>query len=280
MSTHPIARRNVTKPQVIPQRVAVAPPMDLARLADQMGIDVCDVACDAMPALVLKDLDPADRQWVVRHTKECSSCRDMLARYEFVNTALDRLAETLEAERPTPPPLTFLAKRLRRAAYARIESPVGPLFVAASDQGVCEVGFGVNETEEAFRRHLERRGFAPTANGVAIEWIARQLQEYFRGERNRFEVPLDFSGVPAFTRAVLLATAEVPYGHLATYRDIAQRVGRPGATRAVGNALGRNPIPIIVPCHRIVRSDSSLGGYAGGIEIKQRLLAHEGATLH
>ncbi|MEA2584044.1 MAG: methylated-DNA-[protein]-cysteine S-methyltransferase, partial [Thermomicrobiales bacterium] len=87
------------------------------------------------------------------------------------------------------------------------------------------------------------------------------------------------SGVSPFTRSVLTATAEVPYGRLSTYRDIAQQVGRPSATRAVGNALGRNPIPVIVPCHRIVRSDASLGGYTGGLEIKERLLSLEGVYL-
>jgi methylated-DNA-[protein]-cysteine S-methyltransferase len=78
---------------------------------------------------------------------------------------------------------------------------------------------------------------------------------------------------------VLKATAEVPFGHLTSYRGIAERIGQPGATRAVGNALGRNPIPVIIPCHRIVRSDSSLGGYTGGIQIKEKLLALEGALL-
>ena len=163
-----------------------------------------------------------------------------------------------------------------------IESPVGPLRVAVSDAGVCEIGFAVNESEADFRTRLVERGFAPAAcleddlgpEGVAR--VTRQLDEYFGGKRDRFDIPLDFSGVSPFTRSVLTATAAVPFGRLATYREIAARIGSPSACRAVGNALGRNPIPVIVPCHRIVRSDASLGGYTGGLGIKERLLEIEG----
>ncbi len=114
---------------------------------------------------------------------------------------------------------------------------------------------------------------------AVVSNAARQLHEYFGGHRERFDLPLDFTGVSPFTRTVLEATTEVPFGRLDTYRGIASRVGKPSATRAVGNALGRNPIPVVVPCHRIVRSDASLGGYTGGLQIKQRLLALEGVTL-
>jgi methylated-DNA-[protein]-cysteine S-methyltransferase len=105
------------------------------------------------------------------------------------------------------------------------------------------------------------------------------LAEYFSGKRSRFQVPLDYSGLTPFTRSVLDATAEVPFGELRTYRQIAERVGRPRATRAVGNALHRNPIPVIIPCHRIVRSDASIGGYGGGVAIKEQLLHLEGAPI-
>ncbi len=282
MSTHPVTSRNPKQHQAMSRKrktVALVSPSDLAAVASQSEIDVCDVACEAMPALLVKDLQPQDVDWVLQHASRCGYCHDMLIRYQHVDAALNRLMRTIEGEPVSPPPLRFLTKRVRRASYARIESPIGPLFVAVSDRGVCEIGFGAQETEEGFRNQLERRGFFPASDHHGIEGIARQLAEYFRGERNRFEVPLDFSGISPFTHAVLAATSEVPFGRLATYRDIAQRIGRPEAMRAVGNALGRNPIPIIVPCHRIVRSDASLGGYTGGIEIKQRLLAHEGVIL-
>ncbi len=282
MTTHLVTSRNPHKSQAMSRKrktVAVVPSSDLACVANQPGMDVCDIACDAMPALLVKDLQPRDVEWILQHASHCGYCHDMLTKYQLVDAALNRLMRVVEGEQCSPPPLRFLAKRGRRASYARIESPIGPLFVAASDRGVCEIGFGTQETEEGFRRQLERRGFFPAADRHGVEGIIRQLSEYFRGERNRFEVPLDLSGVSPFTHAVLAATSEVPFGHLATYRDIAHRIGRPEAMRAVGNALGRNPIPIVVPCHRVVRSDASLGGYTGGIEIKQRLLAHEGVLL-
>ena len=160
-----------------------------------------------------------------------------------------------------------------------MDSPIGPLMIASTDRGVCEICFGQNETESQFLHHLRTRGFRPIHNQTAISNVAAQLAEYFRGERDHFEVPFDVSGTTPFTQAVLKATAEVPFGHLTSYRGIAERIGQPSATRAVGNALGRNPIPVLIPCHRIVRSDSSLGGYTGGLQIKEKLLALEGALL-
>jgi methylated-DNA-[protein]-cysteine S-methyltransferase len=151
--------------------------------------------------------------------------------------------------------------------------------IASTDYGVCEICFAKHESKEQFLHHLRTRGFRPVPNQTAIEAVRQQLIEYFRGERDHFEVPLDVSGVTPFTRSVLQATAEVPFGRLTSYRGIAEKIGKPSATRAVGNALGRNPIPVIIPCHRVVRSDASLGGYTGGLEIKERLLAHEGVLL-
>jgi len=201
----------------------------------------------------------------------------MLDSYERLDNVLDRLNQFVTNDLPTPPP--FVIPSSRRAGYGRIDSPFGPLYIAASEAGVCEIGFGVNENESVFQHHLVERGFRPVADWNAIAGVARQLREYFGGQRDRFEVPLDFTGVSPFTRSVLTATAQVPFGSLSTYRDIAQQVGRPSATRAVGNALGRNPIPVIVPCHRVVRSDHSLGGYTGGLDIKERLLSLEGVSI-
>jgi methylated-DNA-[protein]-cysteine S-methyltransferase len=231
-------------------------------------------------------LSTPEQDWILEHTADCRYCANELDRYERIDDTLDRLPPPWSAE---PPPLPPPVLRHPRAGYARIDSPVGPLFLAATEAGICEIDFASGETEDAFRRRLASRGFAPYplaaeadaggADRAVIERAARQLREYFGGRRHRFDLPLDFSGVSPFTRRVLEATAEVPFGRLDTYRAIASRVGKPSATRAVGNALGRNPIPVIVPCHRIIRSDSSLGGYTGGLHIKQRLLAIEGVAL-
>ncbi|MEA2531548.1 MAG: methylated-DNA-[protein]-cysteine S-methyltransferase [Thermomicrobiales bacterium] len=272
----PLRRRRAAKATAAPPPKP-SPTVDLEGAAKRPGTDPCDIACEAMPGFVVGDLNQRDTGWLLDHTQSCKCCRDNLGQYERLDEMLDRLNRFVTDDLPTPPP--FALPSIRRAGYGRIDSPIGPLFIAASDAGVCEIGFGSSETEATFQHHLQERGFRPVPDWNAVAGVARQLREYFGGERDRFEVPLDFSGVSPFTRSVLTATAEVPYGRLSTYRHIAQQVGRPSATRAVGNALGRNPIPVIVPCHRIVRSDASLGGYTGGLEIKERLLSLEGVYL-
>jgi methylated-DNA-[protein]-cysteine S-methyltransferase len=250
------------------------PPLELEAAASRPGSDPCDVACDAMPGLVLGELQTRDQAWVVEHTRTCGYCGRMLAGYRRLDEALDRI--NIDLKVPAPPTVVPTG---RLASYGEVDSPVGPLMIASTGKGVCEIAFGENETREQFLHHLRIRGFRPVHDQQAINSVATQLREYFKGERNHFEVPLDVSGVTPFTQAVLRATSEVPFGHLTSYRGIAERIGQPSATRAVGNALGRNPIPVIIPCHRIVRSDSSLGGYTGGIKIKERLLTLEGVLL-
>ena len=268
------------------------PPVGILQAAEQPDVDPCDVACDAMPAHLIGDLTPLEDAWLLAHTNGCNYCRNVLHRYHRIDDMLDRLryVDPLPVPPPFRPPAPARAPRprgvapalRRRASYGTIESPVGPLRVAVSDAGVCEIGFAANEGEAAFRARLEERGFAPAAclesdlGPEGMAQVTRQLQEYFGGKRDRFDIPLDFSGVSPFTKSVLTATAAVPFGHLATYREIAAKIGSPSACRAVGNALGRNPIPVIVPCHRIVRSDDTLGGYTGGLGIKERLLELEG----
>lgn len=259
------------------------PDIGIITAAHQPGVDPCDVACDAMPGHVVGDLTPPEMDWLLDHTSDCAYCANLLNGYERVDDALERLVAPVAMVEASPPPLPFLPSP-RRASYGTIDSPVGPLLVAVTEAGVCEIGFARSESEAEFRGRLAARGLTPVpdldeASAATGGQAIAQLREYFAGRRNRFDVPLDFAGVTPFTRAVLDATAEVPFGRLSTYRDIAARIGKPGATRAVGNALGRNPIPVIVPCHRVVRSGGSLGGYTGGIAIKERLLALEGSAL-
>ena len=228
---------------------------ELEQRSNQPGVDVCDVVCDAIPGLLLNDLSPVDRMFISDHVSECSSCQRQLADYRSVETVLDACCE---CDCPAPPSLPIPPKAAT-AWYGEMESPVGRLFVAATDHGVCEIDFASSHTQADVIRHLERRGFHPVADQTAIVAITEQLNQYFNGERDRFEVPLDFSGITPFTQAVLNATNEIPFGRLSTYQQIARSIDQPSATRAVGNALGRNPLPVIVPCHRIVRSDSSIG---------------------
>lgn len=263
---------------------------ELAAAADVPDIDPCDVACAAMPAHLAGDLASADVAWLGEHTSDCGYCARELDRYDRLGVILDHVVEPTATigGRLGPPEVAIPLTRLAR--YAKIESPLGPLLVAVSDAGLCEIDFGGSVAEADFLRRLVNRGFAPRSVEAprgpfercdleSIGRVARQLGEYFAGRREQFDLPLDFSGISPFTRQVLAATADVPFGRLETYRGIAQRVGKPRATRAVGNALGRNPIPVVVPCHRVVRSDGALGGYTGGSDIKPRLLAIEGIAL-
>lgn len=163
------------------------------------------------------------------------------------------------------------AERLLDAAYDLVESPLGTLLVAASDRGVCRISY--DPDLEALAAAVGPRVLrVPGPLGEA----RRQLDEYFAGRRRSFELDLDLRA-PAFQRDVLRELARVPYGELATYGELARRIGRPRAARAVGGALNRNPLPIVLPCHRVVGASGALVGYAGGLERKRALLALEAA---
>lgn len=143
------------------------------------------------------------------------------------------------------------------------------LFIDATETGVKVVGFGVERKRGALQRLHGAEG--PRAR----RWTTaarRELLAYFAGQLRSFSVPCDLSGLPPFTRDVLRITTQIPYGEVKSYGWVAERLGKPKATRAVGNALGRNRVPVIIPCHRVIRRDGSLGGYALGVKWKQRLL--------
>jgi methylated-DNA-[protein]-cysteine S-methyltransferase len=112
-----------------------------------------------------------------------------------------------------------------------------------------------------------------------LDPVRKQLDEYFAGRRHDFDVPLDWQLTHGFAQRVLRATARIPYGRVSSYREMAHKAGNVRATRAAGNALGSNPIPIVVPCHRVLRTGGSLGGYGGGLPMKEALLRMEGALL-
>jgi methylated-DNA-[protein]-cysteine S-methyltransferase len=156
-----------------------------------------------------------------------------------------------------------------------IESPVGALYFAASEKGLCRLEFGVDD-QEAFIATLDPLA-RTERDPEALAQVATQMQEYFAGERSHFDIPLDLSALTPFHRTVLEMAYTVPYGSKWTYGQLARAIGKPKASRAVGHALGRNPLMIIVPCHRIVASDGNLRGYRAGISFKRMLLQLEGA---
>ncbi len=164
------------------------------------------------------------------------------------------------------------------AAYDVVDSPLGPLLVAASDRGLLRISFDPNPDAE-----LERLGrlVGPRVlrSPHAVDNVRRELDEYFESRRSVFDLPLDLRGTTPFSVLVLGELALVPYGHTATYGELAARAGKPGAARAVGTIMNRNPVPIVLPCHRIVGATGALVGYGGGLERKERLLRLEGACI-
>ncbi|HXF57962.1 MAG TPA: methylated-DNA--[protein]-cysteine S-methyltransferase [Actinomycetota bacterium] len=164
-------------------------------------------------------------------------------------------------------------------AYGFAHSPFGPLLVAVSRRGLVRVAYPDRDVDRELERLAREVSPRIVESARATDAVRRELEEYFEGRRRRFEVRPDLSLVRGFSRRVLEATARVPFGTLATYREVAGRAGSPGGYRAAGNALGSNPVPIVVPCHRVVRTGGDLGGYTGGVERKLALLRLEGVQV-
>jgi methylated-DNA-[protein]-cysteine S-methyltransferase len=161
-------------------------------------------------------------------------------------------------------------------AVARVDSPIGELFVAVTPRGLACVAFEDEDRDEVLVRLARELSPRILEHAAATDAVRRELEEYFAGERRRFEVRIDRRLIHGIARDVLAATARVPFGRTTTYGQLAGKIGNPKAARAVGNALGSNPIPIVVPCHRVLRTGGALGGYAGGLHRKEQLLTLEG----
>jgi methylated-DNA-[protein]-cysteine S-methyltransferase len=161
-------------------------------------------------------------------------------------------------------------------AYATLDSPVGPLLLAATPQGLVRLAYLDDDGEEAILEQIAARVsprmlVAPRK----LDEPRRELDQYFSGRRSTFAIALDWRLVSGFGRRVLDATARIPYGSVSTYKQVAIEAGSPRGSRAAGNALGANPLPIVVPCHRVLHSGGGLGGYTGGLERKRLLLGVE-----
>jgi methylated-DNA-[protein]-cysteine S-methyltransferase len=170
------------------------------------------------------------------------------------------------------------AEGLLDVAYDLVDSPVGALLVATTDRGLCRIVYDA-EPEREEERLARTYGLRVLRSPRAVDDARRQLDEYFEGRLRRFELPVDLSAVGGFHRDVLRELAKVPFGQLTTYGTLAARAGRPRAARAVGTAMNRNPLPIVLPCHRVVGSTGKLVGYGGGLERKELLLRLEGAIV-
>jgi methylated-DNA-[protein]-cysteine S-methyltransferase len=163
-------------------------------------------------------------------------------------------------------------------AYRTLDTPVGPLLLAATEQGLVRVAYPVQDHEAVLQDLADRISPRVLAAPARLDPVARELDDYFAGRRHDFDLPLDWRLARGFRATVLrhLAT-EVAYGRTASYGTLAALAGNPKAVRAVGTACATNPLPVVVPCHRIVRSDGAMGNYAGGVEAKRALLDLEAA---
>jgi methylated-DNA-[protein]-cysteine S-methyltransferase len=197
-------------------------------------------------------------------------------------TELDTLERALRdagAEPDHQPPelaQAAAAAGLLDVAYATLDSPVGTLLLAATPMGLVRVAYLDAGDEDAVLEDLAAR-VSPRVLAAprTLDEPRRELDEYFAGRRSTFELALDWQLTAGFGRRVLEATARIPYGSLSTYKDVAAQAGSPRGSRAAGNALGANPLPIVVPCHRVVYSSGGLGGYTGGVGRKRVLLGVE-----
>ena len=177
-----------------------------------------------------------------------------------------------------------LLKRARRdgletVGYRVIDSPLGPLWIAVGPKGVLAIHYGAEPSPGELARIVRTYGPGVLPDPRRADPVARELDQYFAGRRKAFDVAVDLSPLTVFQRRILGATARVAFGDVSTYAKVAAKAGSEKASRAAGQALGSNPIPIVVPCHRILASDGSLGGYAGGLDAKRVLLQLERGSV-
>jgi methylated-DNA-[protein]-cysteine S-methyltransferase len=172
------------------------------------------------------------------------------------------------------------ADDLLDVAYATADSPLGPLVLAATPRGLVRVAYTGSAADAGVLEELARKLSPRVLEAPArLDDARRELDEYFEGRRTGFDLPLDWSLTRGFTRGVLEATARIEFGDTSTYAKVAGEAGSPRAVRAAGNALGANPLPVVVPCHRVLHTGGGIGGYTGGVERKEYLLRLEGVLL-
>jgi methylated-DNA-[protein]-cysteine S-methyltransferase len=195
---------------------------------------------------------------------------------------MTQIEHELRRHAPASDPLPDISEAAASAglidvAYATLDSPVGTLLLAATPRGLIRLAYlDSGDDADVLEQLADKVSPRILAAPRRLDEPRRELDQYFAGRRQRFEIPLDWRLSHGFGRRVLEATASIPYGATATYKQVTTEAGNARASRAAGNALGANPIPIIVPCHRILHSGGGLGGYTGGLERKRRLLAVEG----
>ena len=249
-------------------------------------ITSCRAIQPDLVATATGDAVPGAEARVQAHVTVCVECRHELERYRAIDRVVGDIrrapvvgdrADIARGE------LEYrLAELRRRAVTARVwNSPLGPILIARSDQGVALVEYLDSARGVEASRGLRRAGIEVLEDGTETETFYQQILEYLAGDRTRLAWPLDYRLARSdFQREVLQATAALPYGAVISYARLAREIGRPTATRAVAQALRRNPLPIVVPCHRVIGGTGALTGYAGDkLTLKERLLSLEGVPV-
>lgn len=245
--------------------------------------EVCRAIEPALIAVGSVEADPAATAAVDAHVHRCAPCREELERYQGLHRVVGVWRAAPPREGAAEAARARLESRLtdlrrRRLVYRIFSSPLGRILLARSEEGVSLVEY-LGEGEGIERSRLMRlHGVDAVEDGADVESLARELLDYVEGRRTRLEWRLDLRLARSeFHRAVLRATAAIPYGAVTSYVGLAADIGRPRAVRAVAQALRWNPLPIVVPCHRVVGASGALTGYAGDrLALKERLLALEG----
>ena len=163
-------------------------------------------------------------------------------------------------------------------AYRTVDSPLGPLLLAATEQGLLRVAYAREDHDRVLAQLASSVSARVLRAPARTDLAARELEEYFAGQRTAFDLPLDLRLSTGFRRTVLVHLADIAYGTTASYAAVAGATGNPGAVRAVGTACATNPLPVVLPCHRVIRSDGSVGQYVGGVDAKRTLLSLESAA--
>jgi methylated-DNA-[protein]-cysteine S-methyltransferase len=196
---------------------------------------------------------------------------------EFVNAttptaeSLERLHRRLEQ--------TAAAEGILDLAYTTIDSPVGSLLLAATEAGLARVAYAIEDHDRVLETLADRVSARILRSPRRLDAAAAELDEYFSGRRRSFDLPLDLSLSSGFRRLVQHHLPDIAYGSTESYKQVAEQVGNPRAVRAVGTACATNPLPVVVPCHRVLRSDGTLGGYIGGLDAKRALLELESSAV-
>ena len=186
-------------------------------------------------------------------------------------------ARELPTSGPPPAAMKRLVRRAQReglldVAYAQVDSPLGPLTAVTTPRGLVTLAYPDRPLDDVLATVAEKVSPRILEAPARLDPLRRELDQYFKGRRQKFEQPIDWSLTRGFFRDVLKATAKIRYGNVSTYSEVAAKAGNPKAVRATGNGLGSNPMPVVVPCHRVVRSGGGLGGYTGGLARKEFLL--------